>query len=71
MDEATFEKFPVDHAGLQETSLMMAFCPQGVNMKKLSEKKWYCRHSKEANLEYGNAAKKEILETMREILKRK
>lgn len=70
MDEATQKKFPIDHAGLQETSLMMAFCPQGVDMKRISKKKWYCLHSKEANLEYGNAAREMILNGMRKILKK-
>jgi len=40
-------------------------------MNKLSEKKWYCKHSKEANLEYGNAAKKMILDSMCSVLKNK
>lgn len=71
MDEETQKKYPVDHAGLQETSLMMAFCPEGVDMSKLSEEKWYTQHSKEANLEYGNAAKEMILNRMRDILCKK
>ena len=70
MDEATQKKFLGDHAGLQETSLMMAFCPQGVDMKRISGKKWYSLHAKEAKLEYGNAAKKMILDSMRIILKK-
>ena len=69
MDEKTQKKYPIDHASLQETSLMMAFCPEGVDMNKLSDKKWYCRHAKEANLEYGDAAKKMILDRMRNILR--
>ncbi|MBT9132596.1 MAG: Creatinine amidohydrolase [Syntrophomonadaceae bacterium] len=69
MDEETQKKYPIDHAGRQETSLMMAFCPEGIDMSKLSKKKWYCRHSQKANLKYGNAAKKMILNRMRDILK--
>jgi Holliday junction resolvasome RuvABC endonuclease subunit len=38
-------------------------------MKKLSQKKWYCEQANEANLGYGNAAKKMILDSMRKILK--
>ena len=68
MDEKTQSEFPIDHAGLQETSLMMAFCPEGVEIEKLSEKKWYSKSAKDANLEYGDAAKKMILESMRKIL---
>jgi creatinine amidohydrolase/Fe(II)-dependent formamide hydrolase-like protein len=69
MDEATQKQFPIDHAGLQETSLMMAFCPEGVDMKRLSKEQWYCEQSDQANLEYGNAAKEMILNRMRHIFK--
>jgi creatinine amidohydrolase len=68
MDEETQKQFPIDHAGLQETSLMLAFCPEGVDMKKVSAEKWYCRDSHKANLEYGNSAKEMILNHMRKIL---
>lgn len=70
LSEETQKKYPIDHTGKQETSLMMAFCPEGVDMKRLSEKKWYCEHSKEANVEYGIAAQKMILDKMRDILKK-
>jgi hypothetical protein len=46
---------------------MMAFCPEGVDMKRLSQKQWYCEESHKANLEYGNRAKEMILGRMREI----
>lgn len=68
MDVETQKKFPVDHAGLQETSLMLAFCPEGVDMKKISDQKWYCRQARQANPEYGNAAKEMILSKMRVAL---
>lgn len=69
MNAGTQEKFPIDHASLQETSLMMAFCPEGVDMKRFSENKWYSAGAKNASLEYGEAAKKMILAGMRDILK--
>ena len=68
MNDETQKRFPIDHAGKQETSLMMAFCPEGVDMKRFSAEKWFCRGAKEANLEYGNAAKAMILDGMRKIL---
>jgi creatinine amidohydrolase/Fe(II)-dependent formamide hydrolase-like protein len=68
MDAAILAKYPIDHAGLQETSLMMAFCPEGVDMKKLSKEKWYTRQSDQATLDYGNAAKDMILKSMRNLL---
>jgi len=69
MDMETQKKFPIDHASLQETSLMLAFCPEGVDMKRFSKKKWYSMGAQEATLEYGNAAKEMILESLRRILK--
>lgn len=69
MDEHTQKAYPIDHAGNQETSLMMAFCPEGVDMQKLSEEKWYTRHAREASIKYGNAAKAMILDGMRKVLK--
>jgi creatinine amidohydrolase len=71
MDEETQRRFPIGHAGLQETSLMLAFCSEGVDMEKISEEKWYCRDSAKANIEYGNAAKEIILNKMRKILKKR
>ncbi|MCM8777619.1 MAG: creatininase family protein [Candidatus Omnitrophica bacterium] len=70
MDEETQKKFPIDHAGKQETSLMLAFCPEGVDMKRFTEKKWYSQSAKDASLEYGLAAKEMILRKMKEVLKR-
>jgi len=69
MDEETMKKFPPDHAGLLESSLMMALCPDGVDMKLFSPGKWYCESAVNANVEYGNAAKQMILDRMRAILK--
>jgi len=69
MDTETQKKFPIDHAGKQETSLMLAFCPEGVDMKRFSGEKWYSASAKDASLEYGNAAKELILKKMKEILK--
>lgn len=69
MDEETQKKFPIDHAGKQETSLMLAFCPEGVDIKRFTEKKWYSQGAKDASLEYGLAAKEMILRKMKEVLK--
>lgn len=69
MTEDIQKKYPIDHAGKQETSLMLTFCSEGVNMEKFTEKRWYSKTAKEASLNYGEKAKKEILEKMKEILK--
>ncbi|MHB0876443.1 MAG: creatininase family protein, partial [Anaerolineae bacterium] len=68
MDAEAQRQFPIDHAGLQETSLMMAFCPEGVDMSRLSLEKWFTEKAPEASLEYGTAAKEAILAGMRRAL---
>jgi len=68
MDAETQKKFPIDHASLQETSLMMAFCPEGVDMQRFTDKKWYSAGAKQATVGYGLAAKEMILKKMKEIL---
>ena len=65
MDAKTQEAFPGDHAGMLETSLMMAFCPEGVDMGRLSQEKWYCRDAGQASEDCGRAAKDMILAHMR------
>lgn len=68
IDEETQKKYPLNHAGLQETSLMMSFCPKGVDMSKWSGKQWFCKNANQASLEYGNKARKMILDKMRKTL---
>jgi len=68
MDEETQKLFPIDHAGRQETSLMLVFCPEGVDMARLKKDKWYCRQAEEASLKYGQAARERILKEMKRIL---
>jgi len=61
-------QFPIDHAGQQETSLMMAFCPEGVDMNRFTEDKWYTQTAKVASLDYGNKAKSIILADIKKQL---
>jgi len=61
-------QFPIDHAGEQETSLMMAFCPEGVDMKRFDDSKWYSQGAKNASLEYGNRAKAITLRDMKKAM---
>ena len=69
LDEETQKLYPIDHASKQETSLMLAFCPEGVDMKRRTSKKWYARGAQQASREYGLAAQKRILERLRDVLK--
>ena len=68
MSENAQSQFPIDHAGLQETSLMMAFCPEAVDMKRFDESKWYSQTAKDASLDYGNRAKEIILNDMKKLM---
>jgi creatinine amidohydrolase len=61
-------KFPFDHAGEGETSLMMALAPEGVDMKRLSAKTWYTRTAKQASAELGAKGRDMIVEHMRQVL---
>lgn len=69
MDAQTQEDYTFDHAGIGETSLMMSLCPEGVDMKKFDEEKWYVRTAKDSSKEYGDTAKGKILDHLRSILK--
>lgn len=68
MSHEAQKQFPVDHAGEQETSLMMAFCPEAVDMSRFSEEKWYSQTAKNASLDYGNRAKEVILNDIKRNL---
>lgn len=68
IDESSQKLFPIDHAGKQETSLMMAFCPEGVDMKRHSGEHWYAQSAKQANQEYADKAQQRILEELKKAL---
>ena len=65
------KKYPIDHAGKQEVSLMLAFCPEGVDMARHSKEQWYAETAQQASDEYGNAAKAEILASLKKMLSKK
>ena len=69
MDEEIIKQYPFDHAAKGETSLMMALCPEGVDMDRLKTDKWYLETAKEASGELGEKGAKLVLERMRRILK--
>ncbi len=62
------KQYPFDHAGKGETSLMLALCPEAVDMRLLSEKTWYTRDAKEASAEVGAMGRDLILAHMRKAL---
>lgn len=68
MDSEIIENFDFDHAGIGETSLMMSLCPEGVDMTKFDESKWFSASAKNATKEYGDKAVKMILKRLKKIL---
>ncbi|MDP1730954.1 MAG: creatininase family protein [Devosia sp.] len=68
MTPEIIERFPFDHAAQGETSLMMALCPEGVDMDRFSEEKWYTRSARDASPGLGAKGRDLILAHMRQVL---
>jgi len=68
LNAEAIRKYPFDHAGQGETSLLMALCPEGVDMKRLSARKWYTRSAKQASAKLGAKGRDIILAHMRQVL---
>lgn len=69
MTAATISQYPFDHAGEGETSLMMALCPEAVDMGHFTEgRPWYVQSAAKASPEAGRRARDLILAHMREVL---
>lgn len=62
-------QYPFDHAGIGETSLMLALCPEGVEMGRLDASRWYTASAKEASVELGSKGRDLILAHMLEALR--
>ncbi|WP_373502170.1 creatininase family protein [Aestuariivirga sp.] len=69
MTKDTIGQYPFDHAGEGETSLMMALCPEAVDMTHLHDRQqWYVKSAAYASSETGNRARDLILAHMRNVL---
>jgi len=68
MDAEIISQYPFDHAGEGETSLLMALCPEAVDMDHYSDAKWYVESAKRANLGLGRKGRDLILAHMRRVL---
>ncbi len=71
MTPGIIAQYPFDHAGEGETSLMMALCPETVEMKLHDPKAWYTRSATKASKELGDKGVRMILEAMRKALQRR
>ena len=71
MSPEIMAEYPFDHAGEGETSLMMALCPEAVDMAHFAENTgWYTASAKDASAELGSKGRDMILERLRMLLKR-
>ena len=62
-------RYPFDHAGVGETSLMLALCPEAVDMSHVGDKpQWYVRSAESASPETGVRAREIILTQMKTAL---
>lgn len=68
MTAATISQYPFDHAGEGETSLMMAMCPEAVDMAKFDDARWYVKSAATASPETGARGRELILAHVRAAL---
>ncbi|MDX8460351.1 creatininase family protein [Mesorhizobium humile] len=69
MPAAMNGKYPFDHAGIGETSLMLALCPEAVDEKRFADNTgWYTKSASEASAGLGKIGVAMILDHLRAIL---
>lgn len=68
MTKDTIAQYPFDHAGEGETALMMAMCPEAVDMARLGSEHWYTETAARATAETGARGRELILTHMRKVL---
>lgn len=69
MDATMAGTIPFDHAGEGETSLMLALCPEAVEMERVGDNRsWYTQSAARASREVGSAGAALIVERLRRLL---
>lgn len=61
-------EYPFDHAGLGETSLLLALSPEAVQMQNLSRDLWYTASASAATRELGDKGRNLIIDHLRDAL---
>lgn len=64
-DAEMIKSYPFDHAGMGETSLMLALCPEAVDIDRLDQGRWYTRTAAQASRELGQRGVELILSHLR------
>ena len=62
-------QYPFDHAGAGETGLMLALCPETVDLAALDKSAWYSRSAAQATRQQGEQGVALILQSLRNALK--
>lgn len=68
MPPEVIARFPFDHAGIGETSLLLHLCPEGVDMTRLAEGPWFTADAARGSAALGARGAQMILEHMRRAL---
>ena len=69
MTEEITKEFPFDHAGIGETSLMLALAPEAVEFGRVRENRaWYTESAAEASAELGERGAQLVLAHLRQVL---
>ncbi len=69
MSKTVTAAYPFDHAGIGETSLMLALAPEAVETARLAENRgWYTATAAEATAALGERGVAAILEHLRAVL---
>jgi creatinine amidohydrolase len=61
-------QYPFDHAGIGETSLMLAMRPEAVDLDRVDDTKWYSKSAKDASLGLGEKGRRLIHDHLRRVL---
>jgi creatinine amidohydrolase len=70
MSKDIIAAYPFDHAGIGETSLMLALCPEAVDMSRHGDNtSWYTETAGQASAELGTKGRDLILARLLNILK--
>lgn len=69
MSAAVTAKYPFDHAGVGETSLMLELRPGTVEIERIDAGKWYTASAREASQELGRKGRELILDHLRSVLR--
>ena len=69
MDKEILASYPFDHAGEGETSLMMALCPDTVDMASRNHSHWFAESADIASKATGDRGVAMILNYLRNLLK--